>query len=98
MKKRLLYVSIFTYLWGAGICLADDAPHQIGVFVLNRNIAEFKDYVIMETALPIRHMEDIKEVEIKSIKGFKTAYNIRGNIPQGVANMKSSPWRVRKHV
>ena len=72
MKKRLLFVSIFTYLWGAGICLAGEAPHQVGVFVLNRNIADFKDYVIMETALPIRHMEDIEEVEIKPIKGFKS--------------------------
>ena len=72
MKKRLLFVSILTYLWGAGICLAGEAPHQIGVFVLNRDIAEFKDYVIMETALPIRHMENIKEVEIKPIKGFKS--------------------------
>ena len=72
MKKRLLFVSIFTYLWAAGICLAGEAPHQVGVFVLNRNIADFKDYVIMETALPIRHMEDIEEVEIKPIKGFKS--------------------------
>ena len=72
MKKALLFISIFTCLCGAGICLAGEAPQQIGVFVLNRDIAEFKDYVIMETALPIRHMEDIKEVEIKPIKGFKS--------------------------
>jgi hypothetical protein len=39
---------------------------------LNRDIADFKDYVIMETALPIRYMENIKEVEVKPIKGFKS--------------------------
>ncbi len=72
MKNGLLLASIFAYLWGAGICLAAEAPHQVGVFVLNRNVAEFRDYVIMETALPIRHMENIKEVEIKPIKGFKS--------------------------
>ena len=70
--KKLLFISILAYLGIAGTCLAGDAPHQVGVFVLNRNISDFKDYVIMETALPIRHVENIEEVEIKSIEGFKS--------------------------
>jgi hypothetical protein len=74
MKKRLLLITILSFLWFAGICLAGEAPHQISVFVLNRDIADFKDYVIMETALPIRYMENIEEVEIKPIKGIKTGY------------------------
>jgi hypothetical protein len=72
MKKKLLFISILAYFGVAGICLAGDAPHQVGIFVLNRDIADFKDYVIMETALPIRYMENIKEVEVKTIKGFKS--------------------------
>ena len=60
------------FLAVAGICSAGEAPHQIGVFVLNQDIADFKDYVIMETALPIRYMENIEEVEIKPIKGIKS--------------------------
>ncbi len=48
------------------------APHQIGPFILNQDIAKFSDYVYMDTALPIRHMESIQEVEIKPIKGFKS--------------------------
>jgi hypothetical protein len=72
MKKRLLFISILAYLGTAGICLAGEAPHQVSVFVLNRNIADFKDYVIMETALPIRYMENIQEVEVKPIKGYKS--------------------------
>ena len=71
MKKRILF-TILAFIWVAGICLAGEAPHQVGVFVLNQNISDFKDYVIMETALPIRHMESIEEVEIKPIKGFKS--------------------------
>jgi hypothetical protein len=74
MKKRLLLITILAFLWVAGICLASEAPHQVSVFVLNRSIADFKDYVIMETALPIRYMENIEEVEIKGIKGLKTGY------------------------
>jgi len=74
MKKRLLFVTILAFLGVAGICLADEAPHQVSVFVLNRDIADFKDFVIMETALPIRYMENIEEVEIKPIKGLKSGY------------------------
>jgi len=72
MKKRLSFIIIMALLAVAGICLASEAPHQVSVFVLNRDIADFKDYVIMETALPIRHMENIEEVEIKPIKGIKS--------------------------
>jgi hypothetical protein len=74
MKKILLSFTILVFLWFAGICLAVEAPHQVGVFVLNRGIADFKDYVVMETAIPIRYMENIEEVEIKPIKGLKTGY------------------------
>jgi hypothetical protein len=72
MKKRLFFITNLAILWVVGVCLASEVPHQISVFTLNRDIADFKDYVIMETALPIRHMENIEEVEIKPIKGLKS--------------------------
>jgi hypothetical protein len=71
MKKMAAVGFILAILSSPGFCLAE-APHRVGPFVLNRNIADFKDYVIMETALPIRYMEDIEEVEIKPIEGFKS--------------------------
>ena len=72
MKKWLFFASIVAFLWAAGVGLAGNVPHQVSVFVLNRNIADFGEYVIMETALPIRHMENIEEVEVKPIKGIKS--------------------------
>jgi len=72
MKKKLFLLTNLAFLWIVGICLAGEAPRQIGVFALNQNISEIKDYVIMETALPIRHMENIEEVEIKPLKGIKS--------------------------
>ncbi len=74
MKKTLIFVTILAFVWVAGTCLAGQAPHQVSVFVLNRDLADFRDFVIMETALPIRYMEHIEEVEIKPIKGLKTGY------------------------
>jgi hypothetical protein len=71
MKKKIILWNLFALFLLSTTCMAD-APHKIGLFVLDRNIADFKDYVIMETALPIRHMENIEEVETKPIEGFKS--------------------------
>jgi hypothetical protein len=72
MKKQLFLFTIIVFLSSAGTCFAADAPHQVAVFKLNGNIADVKDYVLMETALPIRYLENIEEVEIKRIAGFKS--------------------------
>jgi hypothetical protein len=72
MKKRILFYIALVLLWTTGASLAAESPSRIGPFALNQNIADFKDYVIMETALPIRHLENIEEVEIKPIQGFKS--------------------------
>ena len=47
-------------------------PHKLGPFILGKDIADFSEFVQMDTSLPIRHMESIQEVEIKPIKGFKS--------------------------
>lgn len=72
MKKTIIICLNIAAFIVCATGLAGEAPHQIGVFVLGENISEAKDYVIMETALPIRHMENIKEVEIKSLEGIKS--------------------------
>jgi hypothetical protein len=72
MKKMLISVISIALLGIVAISQAADAPHQVAVFKLNSNIADFKQYVIMETALPIRYMENIEEVEIKPIEGLKS--------------------------
>lgn len=72
MKKKLILFSLLAFFSMAVPGMAGEAPHQVGGFVLNENISKFKDYVIMETALPIRHMENIQEVEIKPLQGIKS--------------------------
>jgi hypothetical protein len=72
MKKILFLAAGAALLWTAGICSAAGVPKQVAVFKLNTDIAEIKDYVIMETALPTRYMENIEEVEIRPIEGIKT--------------------------
>jgi len=70
--KSHLSIWVFTIISAiAGTCFAA-APHQLGPFILNHDISEFSEFVKMDTALPIRHMESIQEVEIQPIKGFKS--------------------------
>jgi len=71
MKTYTSIGVLFLMVAISGTCLAD-VPRQIGPFILNHDIANFDDYVYRDTALPIRHMESIHEVEIKPIEGFKS--------------------------
>jgi hypothetical protein len=71
MKKYYTFCSAIIILAICGTSFAE-SPHQLGPFTLGRDIAEVADFVQMDTSLPIRHMESIKEVEIKPIKGYKT--------------------------
>lgn len=52
--------------------LAGEAPLSVGGFTLGRPIETVADRVIMETALPVRYMENLHEVEIRPIEGFKS--------------------------
>ncbi|MEJ2096588.1 MAG: hypothetical protein P8Y38_05490 [Deltaproteobacteria bacterium] len=68
----------FTLSVFAGTAFAE-VPEQIGPFRLNQPITECEQYLDMETALPVRYMEQLHEVEIRPLKGFKSglvAYTI----------------------
>jgi len=77
MKYIYLGVSVALF-FVHGICFAQ-APHGLGGFVLGDNIAECDEILKMETALSIRYMEYIREVEIREIKGFKSGLIGYGN-------------------
>lgn len=71
MKRWPWMLICLSIVFSAGTGFAE-VPHQIGPFVLNQPISDFKKFVSMETALPVRYMEYIQEVEIVPIKGFKS--------------------------
>ncbi|MBW1996568.1 MAG: hypothetical protein JRJ29_01250 [Deltaproteobacteria bacterium] len=76
MKRHLTSLglgAIIVFFLLPGWCLArGSVPHGIAGFVLGRNIAEYEDRVRMETSLPIRYMEYIREVQIRPQVGFKS--------------------------
>lgn len=78
MKKKIILWLPLTIILLQGVCLAQ-APHQVAGFVLGKNIADYKDKLKMETAIPIRYMEYINEVEIRETNGFKSGLIAYGN-------------------
>ncbi|MFC1817368.1 hypothetical protein ACFL0M_15880 [Thermodesulfobacteriota bacterium] len=77
--KKIIFFCIFTVVFlFPSICPAQ-SPKQIGGFVLGSNISAYKNKVKMETALPIRYMEYLTEVEVKKMEGFKSGLLCYGN-------------------
>jgi hypothetical protein len=70
--------------------LLAQVPHQVGGFILGTNIAEYGGKVNMETAIPIRYMEYLKDVEIRKQKGFKSGLICYGNcgVPGRIVRIK----------
>jgi hypothetical protein len=71
MTRYAYLLSITLILIWPNICLAK-APHGLAGFVLGGKMTDFQDLVEMDTVLPVRYLESLKEVEAKEIKGFKT--------------------------
>ena len=71
MKKYILYGMLLLSLCGPNIVQAA-APHELAGFVLGGRMNAFKDQVEMDTVIPTRYLESLKEVEASDIKGFKT--------------------------
>ena len=71
MRDKLIFGLALLLLCAPGLTRAE-APHEVGGFALDRNIEDYKDRVIMDTALPVRYAENMEEVEIKFTEGFKS--------------------------
>jgi hypothetical protein len=51
---------------------AAEAPLSVAGFTLGRSIDEYAERVVMQTSLPVRYMENLREVEIVPLEGFKS--------------------------
>ena len=73
MKRNAIFLVNMAFFLFSSISLAQ-VPHQVAGFTLGRDISKYTEMVKMDTALPIRHMEYLKEVEIKEMEGFKNGF------------------------
>jgi hypothetical protein len=72
MQKLTLGVAVAVAMAMAASGLAGEVPRSIAGFTLGQPIEEVSERVIMETALPVRYMENLQEVEIQALDGFKS--------------------------
>ncbi len=71
MKIRAIILTITICFLLVPDVLAE-VPYEIAGFKLGDNIEDYHDKIRMETVLPIRYAESLKEVEIRSIPGYKS--------------------------
>jgi hypothetical protein len=64
-------LTLILFIWPS-ICLAVEAPHKLAGFALGDKLRDHIEKVDMDTVLPLRYLESLKEVEAKDIRGFKT--------------------------
>ena len=85
MKKLFFLILILFHNYSFA-----QTPMQIGGFVLNTDIEQYKEFLKAETTLPIRFMEALQEVEIQEKPGFKSGYIAYGTCaaPGKIARIK----------
>jgi hypothetical protein len=79
MRKIICLSILVIALLVPGVGFAQ-APQQIAGIRLGANLDQYKSILQMDTALPVRHMEYISEVELNpSFEGYRSGYIFYGN-------------------
>ena len=81
MLRWMVFAMVAGLLLGRGWCEAK-APLEVGGFVLGAPVQAVEDRVRMASALPVRHMEFLQEVEIIDLPQFKSGYIAFGTCDQ----------------
>jgi len=89
MKIRIFFLNMIICFLMVENVIAQ-APHEIAGFVLGKNIADYQEMVRMETMLPIRYAEFLKEVEIRNLPGYKSGLITYGDcaVPGRILRIK----------
>ena len=72
MRIRVLATMAAAFIASGAPGLAGEIPLSIAGLTLGSPIEAVSQKVIMETALPVRYMENLQEVEIVPLEGFKS--------------------------
>lgn len=81
MARWIVFAMVAGLLLGRGWCEAK-APLEVGGFALGAPLQAVEDRVRMASALPVRHMEFLQEVEIIDLPQFKSGYIAFGTCDQ----------------
>lgn len=89
MKKMAVLWTLGVWVLICGVAWAQN-PRQIGGFELGRKISDYGRMVKMNTALPIRYNEFLRQVEIADTPNFKSGLITYGNcaVPGRIVQIK----------
>ncbi len=89
MKIRIFFLNMIIVFLMVGNAAAQ-VPYEIAGFALGKNIAEYHEKIRMDTILPIRYAEFLKEVEIRNIPGYKSGLITYGDcaVPGRIIRIK----------
>lgn len=90
MQRYPCWLALAMIFMSAVGAAGSEAPLSAAGFTLGRPVAEFADRLRLETALPVRYMESVREAEIKPIPGFKS-----GLIAFGTCRQPESILRIK---
>jgi len=77
--SSLSLAAVFALLLYSSVLAAVEAPHELGGFRLETNISHIKNHLQMDTALPVRDMAYLKEVDVVAPAGFRSGQLVYGN-------------------
>ena len=72
MVKVMLWISIPVLIMWPLICPAAEVPHELAGFILGGKIDVYMQRLKLDTVLPVRYLESLKEVETEKLRGYKT--------------------------
>ena len=88
--RKLMLAAIWAVALAAMPGLAAEVPRSIAGFTLGLPVETVAELVIMESALPVRYMENLHEVEILPLQGFKSGLIAYGTCrePRAIVRIK----------
>ncbi len=72
MNRKAIILAVMGVLILSGVTWAGGAPKTLAGFELGLDVGNFKELLDMDTVLPVRHLESLKEVETKESPGYKS--------------------------
>jgi hypothetical protein len=72
MRRSISAILMAAIVLAAGSVRSAQVPLSVAGFTLGQPIKDYGERVYMETALPVRYMENLREVEIVPQEGFKS--------------------------
>ena len=80
--KGLKIIIALLAVFAAMPVVAGSIPQSVGGFVLGQDVAEYQDRLQMDSLLPLRYREYLKELEIKPLAGYKSGLITYGTCAQ----------------